>query len=302
MKFILIVFTLCLFTNSCKMLDKDENQLYSYDDPFYLGINELTVGCSGEQVLSEVEWKNSFNKLLGRYRKSDFRFNFIALRKSSRESLCGLVKSLEHNPKRLESVSESAQLSFWMNTYHVLILNLIVEGFGDINEVGKPHKPEFRSPLNIKQKKLSIFDDFQWIVLGKYRSLNEVEKEIQLLGGFSARISLYRGMKGFGGLPEEVLEEDNIDQYIKQSLYNIVNENIFYDDLNEPKTASLPGSLKIYMSDLSEKELGLRKILSVNLDNDVWGDVLSPLELLVKSNGHYKWFFEFDPVNWQLAE
>lgn len=298
---ILLIISAILFS-SCEFLDTDMEEKFSFEDPLFLGINEVLVSCNGSRIANQDVWTNEFDGLLNDYRINGHKLNYSNLASSGRERLCGLVKFLEIKPASFESYSNNEKLAIWINTYHLMMVNLIAEGYGQVNEPGKPQKPEFRSPLNIGNKGLKVFEEFKWLVFGAYRSLDQVEEEIDKLVGFKSKVSLYRGMVGFGPLPEQALIASNVHEYLNEGLYKMVNESIFYDDLSSPPTAFVPGSLELYMNDLSAKETSLRKILAESLDQTVWGAVLSGNDLLIKEDAQYKWTLSFDPINWQLAE
>jgi len=288
--------------SSCEFLDTDMEEKFSFEDPLFLGINEILVSCNGSRITSQNAWTTEFDGLLEDYRINGSKLKYKELANNDRSRLCGLVKFLEVKPASFDSYSNNNKLAIWINTYHLMMINLIVEGYNQVNEPGKPQKPEFRSPLNIGNKGLRVFAEFKWLVFGAYRSLDQVEEEIDKLVGFKSKVSLYRGMVGFGPLPEKSLTTGNVHQFLNEGLYKMVNESIFYDDLSSPPSAFIPGSLELYMDNLSEKEVSLRKILADNLDQTVWGAVLDGSDLLLKENGQFKWKINFDPVNWQLAE
>jgi len=298
---ILFILSVVLLT-SCEFLDTEMEERFSFDDPLFLGINEVLISCSGTRITNQNEWTNKFDDLLEDHWINGHKLNYPELASNNRSKLCGLVKFLEVKPTSFEAYSNESKLAIWINTYHLMMINLIVEGYAQVNEPGKPHKPEFRSPLNIGNKGLRIFEEFKWLVFGAYRSLDQVEEEIDKLVAFKSKVSLYRGMGGFGPLPEQALTSSNVHSYLDDGLYKIINESIFYDDLSSPPTAFIPGSLELYMNDLNNGETDLRKILADNLDQTVWGTALNSSDLLLKENGQYKWRLSFDPVNWQLAE
>ena len=297
-----IIISLLFNLISCGVIDSDDKVSYSFNDPLFLGINEVSVECSSSENLSGPEFKKSYQEILDQYRISSHKFDFLKLRQNDRSKLCNLSKFIANPSFNFDSLSHVKKESFLINTYNIMIINLIVTKYDEVNELGKPNSAESKSILNIGTKGLSVFNDYQWPIMGKYNSLNEVEEKLIAISGEKMRLALYRGTNGFSPLPEIIISEDNIQEHLNSIIYKIVNEDTFYDELSTPPTLFPPGSLELYFDKIKNYQLFIRNLIKDNLDIAVWGESLNSSDLLIKDQSTFLWKIEYEPIDWQLAE
>ncbi len=76
-----------------------------------------------------------------------------------------------------DSLDPNAQLSFLINAYNILTLDLILSNYADTAPgPGKPFTSG-RSIRNIQSLDFAVWDDLEFIVAGESLSLNEIEKD-----------------------------------------------------------------------------------------------------------------------------
>ncbi len=297
MKICLIIIGIVFF-QSCKFLDKDSDTLFSFNDPLFLGINDIAIACQGEAVLTQDQWQNYLNQIISENKINDSKFNFNNIVTNKKNKLCGLVNFLQKKPGNFDQFSEAKRLSHWINIYHLLIIHLIVDRYTEVNEKNKPNTIEFRSPLNIGSKGLKIFSEYKWLIFGKYYSLDQIEDEIKKFNNPLVSISLFRGMGGFGPIPSIAFDESNLVTNIEENFTNLITNNSFFDHETNPKIVFIPGAIELFLPEINQNEIGLRNLMNKYIDYSVLDEVIAMDEIINQN----LWIIQYDPVNWQLAE
>lgn len=291
-----------LFCVSCIPMDKDLAHVYSYEDPFYLGINDLLASCTGASVVHRENWIEEYNHFLSKYRQGNHKINFNAVELP--QMTCSLLAPFK-NVELVEFKDHWGRdsKSMLVNIYHIMIIDLVSKNYSQVLVSGVPDLPENRSLLNIFNKGLSIFKEVKWPLFNRYLSLDQIEAMISQEGGEKIEMLLFRGMKGFAPIPENALTFQSLEDYSRTYLQELVNEEIFYDDADNNFIAYAPGNLSFFSSNEVGEDLNVRNLILKHLNIDQWGSVLNPEHILQKDSfGSYLWKIEYNPVNWQLAE
>jgi hypothetical protein len=94
--------------------------------------------------------------------------------KASRARLDAIVRGIgEMNPAGYESLGDSAKLAFWINTYNVLTLKLIVDHYPIQPLAGRE-----KYPANSIQQIQGAWTGVRFTVMGKERTLDEIENQV----------------------------------------------------------------------------------------------------------------------------
>lgn len=285
-----LLFTIMSMT-SCKLLDSDLAQIKSFEDPLFLGVNELAIECSGNTILSKSDWNTRYQDFLDQYRINEKKVDFEDL-KGNRE-LCGLVKFYQD-----KELSTDAEL---YNLYHLLIINLAAEGFDETLAAGESDLPQNYSLLNITQRGVRVFSEIKWLIENRFQSINDIEQRIFNRKGLKGLLFLFTAGKGFNGLSANVLTQDSLEGLISSRVSSIINNDIFFDDFTDPKSFFLPGVITYFSNKYEIPDQDIRSLINNTLDYDLWSGVISPQEILQLDNGNFIWELNKDPENWQLT-
>ncbi|PIP93708.1 MAG: hypothetical protein COW00_14750 [Bdellovibrio sp. CG12_big_fil_rev_8_21_14_0_65_39_13] len=297
----LLLLAFCLTLNSCLEIDKDQDQIFSYNDPFYLGINDLLANCASDSQNSMTNWTKSYDELLKDYRLSSFKIDFEGI--ANTNSTCRLIKTFEKvELKSFKEFYAENSTAMLVNIYNVLMLDIVSRNLNQTLEDGKPDLPENHSPLNIYNKGLGLFREVKWPIFNRYMSLDQVEQLISSDQRYISGLLLFRAMKGFNPLPEKSFTHQTLLSFYQESLNKYVNQEIFYDDSDEQYIAYAPGNLQFISNDTFSAQKLLRQLIYKNLDVGEWGEILRAEDILHHGEGNYKWSIKFNPVNWQLAK
>lgn len=211
----------CLLV-SC--LSEDQGEKFSFNDPFFLTINEKLVTCEINPVSNLTNFNNALDSFYVKFKsQNQINYRSIVSSKSERESLCNLVGGFKNvSYKSLENDEKAA---FLANAHDVMSMWLVVANFNSLtqenNELTK------RSIKNIDNKQDRVWIDFKFDFGEEFLSFRQIEQKLTKLIGPEIHFILSKASRGSLAIYQTAHRKENILERLKETTLTFVNEESF---------------------------------------------------------------------------